>query len=218
VRLFLHGIFTVYPLAFFPEIFNLITPTGIVLFAIVAGMILYAVPVDNVIPSYKKYYITGLNSHLMNTVGLENFPDIRSMYDIFFYEKLSPVIRYRIHWLVSLYYFYSRTFLVSLAQGSLFSITLLLSISPHPSFGPDILPGVSNSDLLTRSVILLVVSFGIALVAFRQSGKGIREVANLEKALVDYHKDQIQEIARISGHLTPGGTPGTRDKSSLSNL
>jgi hypothetical protein len=209
----LHGVFALYPIAFFPEILYAISPTGIVLFAIVAGMILYAVPVDSLIPSYKKYYIKGLNDHLISILGLRGFKDVRSLYDVFFYEKLSEVIRYRIHWLVSLYYFYSRTCLVSLVQGTIFSLTFFLTLTPHPPSSAGIIPGVSNPDLFARSILILSLSYGIAIVAFRQSGRGIREVASLEMALVNYHNDDIREIAKISGYLN-GDVSTTSHKTS----
>jgi hypothetical protein len=188
-------------MAFFPEVFNGISPTGIVLFAIVAGMILYAVPVDSLIPSYKKYYVKGLNDHLISILGLSSLKDVRSLYDVFFYERLSEVIRYRIHWLVSLYYFYSRTCLVSLVQGVIFSLTFFLTLTPHLPSSAGIIRGVSDPDLFARSILLLLLSYGIAIVAFRQSGRGIREVASLEIALVNYHKEDIRAIAKISGYL-----------------
>ena len=153
----------------------------------------------------------------MSILELKEFKDVRSLYDVFFYEKLGEVVRYRIHWLVffyeklgevvryrihwlvSLYYFYSRTFLVALMQGSVFSVIFLLLLVPSPPGSAGLISGITNSDLHRRSEILLIVSYAIAVIAVFQSRKGIKDVASFETALADYHKDEIREIARVSG-------------------
>lgn len=201
LRLFLHGIFAIYPIAFFPEIVNSIGPAGIVIFGIVAGLILYAVPVEKLVPNFQKYYIKGLNKHILSILGRE-VENVRALYDVFFYEKLNHVARYRIHYQVSLYYFYSRTWFVSLVHAITFiAAAFYLAIPRPPSSVLNTFPNEGVTILLDKSIVLVVLSCVVAILAFLQSGKVIREVSSFEKTLVDYHQEEIREIARSSGYV-----------------
>jgi len=171
------------------------------MFAIVAGLILYAVPLDASIPNYRKYYIKELNDHVLSILGRE-IDNVRYVYDVFFYEVLSPVVRYRVHFQVSLYYFYSRTWFVSLIHAFIFTAaSLYLLIPPPTSNAVTIVPGETAGVLLEKSILLVILSYSVALVAFRQSSGVIKHVSYFEKALVDYHQNDIRSIAKESGYL-----------------
>jgi hypothetical protein len=212
LRLFLHGIFAIYPIAFFPEITNSIGPTGIVVFAIVAGLILHAVPLDASIPNYRKYYIEELNDHVLSVIGRE-IDNVRYVYDVFFYEILTPVVRYRVHFQVSLYYFYSRTWFVSLIHAIIFTAASFYLVVPPPSSNAvTIVPGETAGVLLEKSILLVILSYSVALVAFRQSSGVIKHVSLFEKALVDYHQNDIRGIAKESGYLGLKGEHSNNEK------
>ena len=201
LRFFLHGTFALYPIAFFPEIIDAIGPARVVIFGIVAGMFLYAVPIDLLVPSYRRYYDRELNEHVESIVG-RKLDNVRSLYDVFFYEKLTPDVRYRVHFQVSLYYFYSRTCFVSLLHAIIFALASLYLVIPRPpSSVLNTFPNEGWMVLLDKSIVLVVLSCVIAIVAFLQSSNVIKRVSFFEKALVDYHSKEIREIALTSGKV-----------------
>ena len=209
LRFFLHGTFALYPIAFFPEIINSIGPAGIVIFGIVAGMFLYAVPIDLLVPSYRRYYDRELNEHIQSIVG-RKLDNVRSVYDVFFYEKLNPDARYRVHFQVSLYYFYSRTWFVSLLHAIIFiPASFYLAIPRPPSSVLNTFPDEGWAVLLDKSIVLVVLSCVIAIVAFLQSSNVIKRVSSFEKALVNYHQKEIRDIAIVSGYVAATTSPNS---------
>ncbi len=171
-----------------------------VIFGIVAGMFLYAVPIDLIVPSYRRYYVRELNEHIQSIVG-RKIDDTRSLYDVFFYEKLNPDARYRVHFQVSLYYFYSRTWFASLLHAAIFTAASLYLVIPRPpSSVLNTFPNEGWIVLLDKSIALVVLSCVIAIVAFLQSSNVIKRVSSFEEALVSYHHDEIRNIARESGY------------------
>ena len=56
-------------------------------------------PVEKFVPNYRKYYIQDLNNHILSVLG-QKVENVRDLYDVFFYEKLKQVARYRIHFQV----------------------------------------------------------------------------------------------------------------------
>jgi hypothetical protein len=161
-------------------------------------MFLYAVPIDLLVPSYRKYYVKELNEHLQSIVP-RKLDDVRPLYDVFFYEKLNPDARYRVHFQVSLYYFYSRTWFVSLVHAFMFILaSFYLALPRPPSSALSTFPAEGWAVLLDKSIVLVILSGVIAIVAFLQSSNIIRRVSAFEKALVDYHQEEIREIAKTS--------------------
>jgi hypothetical protein len=215
LRLFLHGIFAIYPIAFFPEITNSIGSAGIVIFGIVAGLILYAVPVEKFVPNYRRFYIRELNDHILSVLGRKS-ENVRDIYDVFFYEKLNAVARYRIHFQVSLYYFYSRTWFVSLLHAIIFTAaSFYLLIPPSPSNIVTIVLGESAGVLLEKSILLVLLSYSVAFVAFRQSSNVIKQVSFFVKALVDYHQEEIRKIFTASKPIEGSASPRTNNDQPL---
>jgi hypothetical protein len=121
---------------------------------------------------------------------------------VFFYEKLNPDARYRVHFQVSLYYFYSRTWFVSLLHAIIFTLAALyLAIPRPPSSVLNTFPNEGVAVLLEKSIALVLLSYLVTFVAFLQSGKVIKQVSFFEKALVSYHQNEIRSIAQQSGYL-----------------
>lgn len=167
-------------------------------------------PVEKFVPNYRKYYIQDLNNHILSVLG-QKVENVRDLYDVFFYEKLNQVARYRIHFQVSLYYFYSRTWFVSLLHAVIFTAaSFYLLIPVPPSNIVTIVPGESAGVLLEKSILLVLLSYSVAFVAFRQSSNVIKQVSFFEKALVDYHQEEIREIVRASGHMEGSVSPPSK--------
>jgi len=174
-------------------------------------MFLYAIPVDLLVPSYRRYYLRELNGHIQSIVG-RKVDDVRSLYDVFFYEKLNPDARYRVHFQVSLYYFYSRTWFASLLHAIIFTAASFYLLIPRPpSSVLNTFPDEGWRVLLDKSIALVALSCVIAIVAFLQSSNVIRRVSSFEEALVSYHQDEIRSIAKQSGLQDPSLGTGERD-------
>ena len=201
LRLFLHGLFFVFPLVVFPNFSSQLNIINLTTLIVVSGLILYAAPIDFFFPIFKQKYKKEINL-MINEVSKDLLKDIkypvdpRSLYDIFYYDKLSRPLRYRIHYMVSLYYFYSRTFFASLFYIVLLPlIWLIKSVNVTSLFELKmILMNIFDSDI---KIILITLIFAIITIfSYFKARNVLIETINLEKTIIACRSNEICEAIK----------------------
>lgn len=201
LRLFLHGLFFVFPLVVFPNFSSQLNIISLTTLIVVSGLILYAAPIDFFFPIFKNHYKKEINS-MINELSKEALKDMkysidpRSLYDIFYYDKLSRPLRYRIHYMVSLYYFYSRTFFASLFYVVILPLILLIKYSNITSLLEFrmILMTIFDSDI---KIFLIILIFAIITVfAYFKARNVLIETINLEKTIIACRSNEICEVIK----------------------
>jgi len=207
LRLFLHGLFFVFPLTLFPRLAGTLGSVGFITLVVFSGAILYASPVDAAFRVFRDYK-AGIDNFIEKTVGIDRSKlkcDFRSLYDIVFYQRLGPALRTRIHFMVSLYYFYSRTFAACVFY-LVFSVCWLILLSGFISSTVSWLPGLLEEDVTSLNAKLsIIVIFAACTSAFSfvYARNTLRSVVSLETAVIITYREDLKKIAdlAVKSHL-----------------
>jgi len=203
LRLFLHGLFFVFPLTLFPRFVGTLGSVGFITLVVFSGAVLYASPVDAAFRVFRRDYKAGIDNFIEKIVGIDRSKlkcDFRSLYDIVFYRRLGSALRTRIHFMVSLYYFYSRTF-AACAFYLVFSFCCLLLLSGFISGTVSWLPSLLKEDIASLNAKLwMIVIFTACTSAFSfvYARNTLRSVVSLENAVIIVYKEDLKKIANLA--------------------
>jgi hypothetical protein len=196
VRFFLHGLFGVFPVALFPRLASSLGVFGALVSVILAGLLLYVIPVDRFSSGFR-YYTDGFNEELMRLTHFQGPKDsglVRQIYDVFFFRDLPEAIRYRIQFNVSVYYLYSR-----IALAGLFYVALFIALASGLAFPPaaQFLTnefGDGTYLLMSKFILLITLEFTVAFFSWRYANRTIRMTANVEMAASRVYYGSLKEI------------------------
>ncbi len=197
VRFFLGGLFGVFPLALFPNLTSALGVFGAVTAVILAGLLLYVMPVDRFSDGFR-YYSEGFNKELVTMTGVKDDGSglVRQIYDLFFFRELPEALRYRIQFSVSVYYLYSRIAFAGLCYTVLFlGLGVGLAIPPISSFLSGQL-GEEPVVLALEFLLLIILESVTAYYGWKYAEKTIRATTNVELAACRVHSDALEAIFR----------------------
>jgi hypothetical protein len=158
---------------------------------------MYVLPVDRFSQSFRRYS-SGFDDNLRKLMwgDEQKFASYsRSVYDSIFYDKLAEPLRYRIHFLVSLYYLYSRVAAAGLFYSIGSAALLVCEVVPSTS------NALTNFFVETQTVLeikflaLAILEGGIALSSWRYANKTIDSVTNLETVLSRIYASELKTKA-----------------------
>jgi hypothetical protein len=197
-RFFLHGLFVVFPLTLFPVISSGVGLPGLAAIVIFAGLLMYVLPVDRFSKSFQ-LYSSGFDENLRKLMWGDDqkmSKYSRSVYDALFYDKLPEPLRYRIHFLVSLYYLYSRIAAAGLIYTIVFGGLFASSLSPTIANLLSGLLGESVGVLALKFAILAVIEGATVFYGWSYANKVIDSVTRLETVVSMKYAQELQAISK----------------------
>jgi hypothetical protein len=197
-RFFLHGLFVVFPLTLFPVIPSGIGLPGLTAIVIFAGLFMYVLPVDRFSKSFE-LYSSGFDENLTKLMWGDDkrmAKYSRSVYDALFYDKLSEPLRNRIHFLVSLYYLYSRIAAVGLIYAIVFGGLFASSLSPTFATLLSGLLAEPVDVLALKFVILAIIEGATVFYGWSYANKVIDSVTRLETVVSMKYAQELQAISK----------------------
>lgn len=204
LRLFIPGFTPWISLILFPDLLGRLNTVILVGANLLLGMVLYSLPIDSHHPlrNVWKKYRSGIEAEIKKIV-LPNQPNcgtnIRALYDVFFYTKLSVSERNRVHYRVTLYYAYSRIFAASFFMAGIFVVTVVFYVLGQFEY-PLLISWLSatfmeTSDFLfAKFVIVCLLNSGIAWITAKEAVLELTEATSFESYLISYHKEEIKDI------------------------
>ena len=200
-RFFLHGLFVVFPLTLFPIISDAIGLPGLVAVVIFAGLLMYVLPVDRFSNSFK-LYSSGFDENLRKLIWGDDdkmSQYSRSVYDVLFYDKLPEPLRYRIHFLVSLYYLYSRIAVAGLFYAIVFAGLFVSSFVPNLATNISSLFGEAMTVAMLKFGILAVIEGVTVVYSWSYANKVIDSVTRLETVVSRFYAKELQDVSKALG-------------------
>ncbi len=220
---FLPGFSILYPIIAFPTFISLLNSPLIASVVVLLGLAIYATPTDSLFrivegntPSLLRRKIPTISpakyeSDVRQSLDDLSAPDAPSpsrpliylddTYSIFYTAYLPRLIRQKIEWLLSLYYFYSRMSLAAIVHFWVFLATTMYLgfhlLRPDLfSWFPPVIPDEAPESLFLKSAVLLGASTILPFLAYYAAGRPVHMALRLEKAAMKLYKDVIFGISR----------------------
>lgn len=203
LRFFIPGFTPWVSLILFPNLLGKLDLTLLIVVPLVLGIILYSFPIDTHYPLKKVWreYNAGFEAKITKTISSDQSNsniNVRSLYDVFFYTKLSLAERNRVHYRVTLYFAYSRIFAASSLVAGAFALAMVSYI-----FGYFRCPMIINwlntaflesEFLLTKLILTCLLNIGIAWITAKHAVSELRGATTFETYLMYHHKEQLEQI------------------------